>query len=143
MLASEDICAVVEMVMKEMTEMPVEPCAAHPRPLDLTGYEVEISGAFNGRVVFEASSETALEIASRMLSIETAETTEGDLQEVMAELTNMIGGNVKSLLPGPSVMSIPKCLTTDIAAIEQLSSDSQSTVVLCGGQPLWITLNNS
>ena len=36
-----------------------------------------------------------------------ADVTEVDQQDVASELVNMIGGNLKSLLPGPSFLSLP------------------------------------
>ncbi len=143
MLASEDICAVVEMVMKEMTDVSVEINDSTPRSENLTGYQVGISGAFNGNICIETSSDAALELASRMLSIELSETTEEDMQEVMGELTNMVGGNIKSLLPGPSALSIPRRLSGESVAAEQASDELRAISVRCGGHPVWITLNQS
>lgn len=140
MLASEDIYAVVEMVINEMTDLQVEAGDFQPRPLEFLGWDIDVSGAFNGSLSVETNCETALELASRMLSIECLETTDDDVQEVMAELTNMIGGNVKSLLPGPSVLSIPQ-KQSPAEDNEKAPIASQTVFVRCGGRPLWITLN--
>ncbi len=143
MIASEDIYAVVEMVVKEMTNVSVEPSDSHPRPEDLSGYEVEISGTFNGSVTVELGSDSARALASSMLSIELEETSDDDMHEVMSELTNMVGGNIKSLLPGPSVLSIPERLFPPSAGADLTPRDSRTIVVTCSDRPAWITLNQS
>lgn len=140
MLASEDICAVVEMVMNEMTDLPVEAGELQPRPLEFMGYDIDVTGAFNGSLSVGTNSSTALELASRMLSTELLETTDDDVEEVMAELTNMIGGNVKSLLPGPSTLSIPTRRNHEEDNVNP-PVESQTVFVRCGDRPLWVTLN--
>lgn len=68
---------------------------------------IQIAGEWTGSVVLGLSPELACEAASAMLEIPLQEVAQTDLGDVAAELVNMVGGNLKSLLPGPSYLSLP------------------------------------
>lgn len=68
---------------------------------------VQIAGAWMGSVVLGLSPEVATAAAAAMLQIPADEATDDDRRDVAAELVNMIGGNLKSLLPAPSYLSLP------------------------------------
>jgi len=68
---------------------------------------IQIAGEWMGSVVLQLSTDVARESTAAMLQLENSEVTEGDRRDVAAELVNMIGGNLKSLLPGPSFLSLP------------------------------------
>ena len=68
---------------------------------------IHIAGAWTGSVVLSLSPEVALQATSAMLGLPESEVTETERQEVAVELANMIGGNLKSLLPAPSYLSLP------------------------------------
>lgn len=72
---------------------------------------VQIAGEWMGCAVLTMSSDLGRESAGTMLGISPAQVNEDDLRDVAAELTNMIGGNLKSLLPGPSYLSLPTVFT--------------------------------
>lgn len=68
---------------------------------------VRITGEWNGRVLLELSPDLARIAAAEMLQLAPEEITAIDQREVATELVNMIGGNLKSALPGPSSLSLP------------------------------------
>jgi chemotaxis protein CheX len=68
---------------------------------------VHIAGAWTGSVVLGISQQVARESAAAMLQIPCAEVIDADQQDVASELANMIGGNLKSMLPGPAFLSLP------------------------------------
>jgi chemotaxis protein CheX len=68
---------------------------------------VHIAGEWTGSVVLSLSSTIACEAAANMLQISSADVSDADRKEVASELANMVGGNLKSLLPGPSFLSLP------------------------------------
>jgi CheY-specific phosphatase CheX len=80
-------------------------------PLDATGVwsaATTVSGAWHGVVTVELDESVALALAGRMLAIpDGAEVVDADVADAVGELVNMIGGNIKSLMPGPSVLSLP------------------------------------
>lgn len=66
---------------------------------------VTVSGAWEGMISIEIPTQMAEEVTRRMLEVE--ETPDADVADAVGELVNMIGGNVKSLMPGPSTLSLP------------------------------------
>lgn len=78
-----------------------------PPDHDMLLATVHIAGEWTGSVVLALSPEMARVSASAMLAMPEAEVASSDEQEVASEIANMIGGNLKSLLPGPSFLSLP------------------------------------
>lgn len=74
--------------------------------LMLTG-SVEIQGAWQGAVHVQCSPEFARRAASLMFGVTASEVGCSEARDSLGELTNMVSGNLKSLLPGPSSLSIP------------------------------------
>jgi chemotaxis protein CheX len=58
-------------------------------------------------VALGLTAEVARAVTANMLQMNPEEVTSDDIRDVAAELTNMIGGNLKSLLPGPLFLSLP------------------------------------
>jgi chemotaxis protein CheX len=110
---SEDIFSIAQNVLDTMVK--VEAFVQQDRRLDdienhVTGC-IQISGTWQGAVVLQTTDGFARNAASRMLCIENIDLTRDDIQDAMAELTNMIGGNIKSQVPGPSYLSLPTVTT--------------------------------
>lgn len=68
---------------------------------------IHIAGPKSVSVALGLTSEVARATAANMLQMNPADVTSDDIRDVAAELTNMIGGNLKSLLPGPQHLSLP------------------------------------
>ncbi len=136
---NDDIVTITNSVLSLMLEMDAQPCEPHlteQLPDIVTGC-VQISGAWQGAVVLQASVAFATQAAARMLSIPGEDVAENDLLDSLAELTNMIGGNLKSLVPSPSYLSLP-CATSGhdfrLPGTRTVSDVSLS----CLGEPLRI-----
>lgn len=74
---------------------------------------ITASGAWNGIVTLEFAAHTAELVSARMLGLD--EAGEEDVADAVGELVNMVGGNVKSLMPGPSSLSLPVVTTGRVA----------------------------
>jgi len=72
---------------------------------------VQISGAWRGAVMLQTTEKLVRHAASEMLSIKGHEVTAADMEDTLAEITNMIGGNIKSQVPSPSYLSLPSVTT--------------------------------
>jgi len=68
---------------------------------------VSIVGGWSGVVVVGASELGAGLVGSALLQVPVDELTSTDVDDALGELANIIGGNVKSTLPGPSSLSLP------------------------------------
>jgi chemotaxis protein CheX len=100
----EQIVQSIFLTMLNMDVAHVEDGASHEHKLVVA---VHIAGEWVGAVVLSLSAQTARAAAAAMLEVSDDDVTDADEQEVGAELVNMIGGNLKSLLPGPSFLSMP------------------------------------
>jgi chemotaxis protein CheX len=72
---------------------------------------IHIAGGWTGNVVLALSPGLARASAAAMFRLPAQEVTDADQHEVAAELANMLGGNLKSVLPGPSFLSLPTIIT--------------------------------
>lgn len=68
---------------------------------------VHITGSWTGTVVLGLSQELAGATAAGMLMMSEAEVSDADRRDTASELANMVGGNLKSVLPAPSYLSLP------------------------------------
>lgn len=80
-------------------------------PFDAAGVwsaVVTVSGGWQGVVTVELDGDVARQLTSTMLDIPGVDdVADGDVADAVGELVNMIGGNIKSLMPGPSTLSLP------------------------------------
>jgi chemotaxis protein CheX len=74
---------------------------------------VSVTGAWQGHVVVECSATAAQRAAAALLGIEAAEVSDDDVADALGELANIIGGNVKVLLPEPCALSLPYVAAAD------------------------------
>ena len=106
----------------------------------LTG-RVEISGAWNGLVVLHGSGQLAHSAASVIFSNGHSEVTVQDRRDAMYELTNVIAGNIKSLLPASCHLSLPQVMPTTPENLEITHAECVSELVFdCQNQPLFVSL---
>jgi chemotaxis protein CheX len=68
---------------------------------------VHITGQWSGSVVVECPESFGRVVAAAMFGSEPEEVTDDELVDVVGELANMTGGNVKALLEGDSMLSLP------------------------------------
>ncbi|MEZ6233916.1 MAG: chemotaxis protein CheX [Phycisphaerales bacterium] len=68
---------------------------------------VQITGAWGGAVFLHVPEPAARAAAAGMFQCEQRSVRVQDMQEAVAELGNMVAGNIKALLPEPSCLSLP------------------------------------
>jgi chemotaxis protein CheX len=68
---------------------------------------VSVSGAWRGHIVVECSASGSRQVAAALMGMAAGDVTGDDVVDALGELANVIGGNVKSLLPAPSALSLP------------------------------------
>ena len=143
-VCNSDILAITQNVLQTMVNMDAcesevaEPCSQEER---MTGC-VQISGTWRGAVVIQTTEGFARQAAREMFDIAASEVTSADMVDTLAEITNMIGGNIKSQVPSPSYLSLPSVTTghdfnfrlTGAEIVSQLpmsSHDHHLAVVIC------------
>lgn len=75
---------------------------------DLLTAAVHLAGDWNGAVLLECSGQQACRFAGRFLSIDPPDTVDDVVRDVLRELANMIGGNLKCALMRGIRLSIPR-----------------------------------
>ena len=104
-----DIIAITQEVWSSFLSLDLVPVDVDSAPLAgprLTGI-VSISGGWQGSVVLECALAHAVAAAEAMFAADPGSLSGDEVSDALGELTNMVGGNVKSLLPAPSALSIP------------------------------------
>ena len=68
---------------------------------------VHISGAWEGTVIVEIAAELARRATEVMFDLEPGTASQEEIHDAIGEMANMIGGNMKTLVPSPSQLSLP------------------------------------
>jgi chemotaxis protein CheX len=78
------------------------------RHMPLITGSVRISGAWEGRVVMCVPFSLARECGAHMHGRVAAALADDDVRDAWGELVNVVGGNLKALLPSPSQLALPE-----------------------------------
>ena len=73
---------------------------------ELTGC-IQITGAWRGALTATCGQKLGRVIAAAMLGMNIDEVSDDDVNDALGEIVNMLGGNVKALLPPPCQLSLP------------------------------------
>ncbi len=76
-------------------------------PADLITGCVYLSGAYTGSIMLQCSPPAARDAAAAFFAMPPGAVTQTEVVDALGEIANMVGGNVKSMLPGPSTLSLP------------------------------------
>lgn len=107
---AEDLAALVEEIWASLVDVETEPLVPvadvrATEPLtDRWSGQVVVDGDWRGIVRVDVAVPMAEALAARMLG---GTPGPADLEDAVGELANMIGGNVKSLVPGDGTLSLP------------------------------------
>jgi chemotaxis protein CheX len=136
-LEREDLKSLVDEIWSSLlVPPPVDAELATYAGDAVSGY-VKISGGWYGHVVVETSRDGALAIASTLFDAPVDELGPADLDDAVGELANIVGGSVKSCVPGHSTLSLPWVVAADspapidqaILAVVQVWLDTHPLVV--------------
>ena len=109
-MLENEICQVIEGVWNDFLEVPVErrslPPSASGEAIALTGC-VRFTGAWEGALLLQYPIELARSAAAAMFHVQPEEVTREHARDAVGELTNMVGGNLKALLPSPCQIGLP------------------------------------
>ena len=99
---------------------------------------VRFSGAWRGFCVVSCQAEVAKELTHRFLGLEADSPEEilSEIKDCMGEVANIVGGNVKNLLPRGVDHSVPRFGTIE----PEQGAPILVTAFNCNAGPLWISL---
>lgn len=109
----EDLATIAEQVWSSYLDPEgTAPLLPFPSPKNIieVSASVSVTGAWRGHVVVSCSSTAAKQVAAALLGVDFDDVTGDDVADALGELANIIGGNVKSLLPEPCALSLPHVL---------------------------------
>jgi len=74
---------------------------------------VSVTGQWQGMIAVDLADASAEALARGMLALDESEELDPvEVSDVVGEFANIVGGNVKSLMPGPSSLSLPLVAST-------------------------------
>lgn len=115
---ASDLAAIVSDVWEAFMLGEVE---VRPAPVgeagQLTCASVCLSGAWEGVVMVESGAEAADVLSSTLLGLQPGEAVDADIADTLGEIANVVGGNLKSALPGPTLLSLPVVTTGSSPAV--------------------------
>lgn len=114
----KEICEYTENIWNSILSLEVKPDPTESEK-SVKGYAlagcIHITGAWEGTVTIDFPMSLAKQVASIMFNLNGKNTELYLIQDALGELTNMTGGNIKSLLPEPCYLSMPTVAITDSA----------------------------
>jgi chemotaxis protein CheX len=108
-MTDEEILGITRDVWESFTGRTIGLADDQVRPDggDVTVGCVTVAGEWQGKVLLACPARLARMAASAMFALPAAQLDDEQVADALGELTNMIAGNVKSLIPGPSRLSMP------------------------------------
>jgi chemotaxis protein CheX len=111
-------------------------------PEEVVTAVVTVSGDAHGVVGVQTSGAGARAMAAAMFMMGADEVGEAEVADALGELTNVVGGNVKGLLPGSNRLSLPTVLDAGAEDPRDLTQPPLAEVFLtCDGEPVLIALH--
>lgn len=110
-------------------------------PADALSSWVDVVGPWTGSVVLTTGTQTAADLTRALLGETAPEILDHeDVADAFGEIANVVGGNVKAALPGPSGLSLP-----NVGAAPEVRNpaDVCRVGVLWRGQPLTISVQGA
>jgi chemotaxis protein CheX len=108
-VSSDDIITITQAVWSSFLELELTavPCESAVLTGPVLLALVRISGAWEGAVQLECSPDHARAAAAAMFAGDAGTASDDEARDALGELANIVSGNLKSLLPPPSALSIP------------------------------------
>jgi chemotaxis protein CheX len=138
-VTTEDLGQIVEEVL--CTFLPdLSPANPEDEEPTTVAAIVHISGTWTGSVVVSCSDDLATRTAACMLEADPTGLTGEDISDALGEVANMVGGGVKSMMPEPSVLSLPVVTFGGGRNYVPGTVEVQSARWSCSGRPLTVTV---
>jgi chemotaxis protein CheX len=138
----EALVKIVQSVFVTMMDIEVSPSDA---PWSCTGDRmtamVHLTGDWNGAVILECNPKQACQFAGQILAMDPPEEVDDDVRDVLGELANMIGGNMKSGMSTGVRLSMPSVMNGVDYDVRICGSEVQDRVAFqCDHGNFWVTV---
>jgi chemotaxis protein CheX len=102
---------------------------------------VSITGSWTGHVVYASSTAAAKKAAAAFLAMGVEEVSDEDVTDVLGELANIVGGNVKAMLPAGALLSLPQVVLAPDSATKYPSAERITGLYgLWEGEPVSVSM---
>ena len=98
---------------------------------------VRLTSGWNGAVLMECDKAQACRFTARFLSMDAPDSVDDLVRDVLGELANMIGGNLKCVLKGGMRLSLPSVIETDGDNLQGGGRVDSPSVLSDGGRTFW------
>jgi chemotaxis protein CheX len=98
---------------------------------------VTIEGVSHAIVTVDCSELLARRLGGAMFDVEASSLSDEEVADALGEIANIIGGNIKALLPGPSQLGLPE-INYQVRERPSLIAVEQS--FHCAGEPFRVCL---
>lgn len=128
-----EITQIVSDVFESMLNASV-PAASVPF-VELPEVEASVSfeGAWNGSLVIQCSVAQARNWTVRLMGIPADGGFDSDVRDAMGEIANMLGGNLKAILPPKNSLSVPSVSLVSESALHAADRYSVNSRVILEG----------
>ncbi|MCU7727139.1 chemotaxis protein CheX [Actinoplanes sp. KI2] len=142
-----DLAEMVEQVWESYLDpegvSPLIPTYDENQPSEVHS-SVSITGSWTGHVVYACSKQAARRAAAAFLAMEIDDVSPEDLEDTLGELANIVGGNVKAMLPHGALLSLPQVTLAPESTARFPNTERISGVYgLWDGEPISISVWHS
>jgi chemotaxis protein CheX len=137
-----ELAQIVASVFETMMSLEVDESATpwFPTGDPLTAM-VQLAGDWNGAVLLECDRGQACRFAGRFLSMDPPETVDDVVRDVLGELANMIGGNLKCVLTRGIRLSMPSVVDGSHYSLRICRAEVQERLAFqCAEGLFWVTV---
>jgi len=137
-----ELARIVESVFATMVGLEVRACEApwSPNGEHLTAV-LHMAGDWNGAVLLECDRRQACQFAGRFLSLDPPNCVDDDVRDVLGELVNMIGGNMKCVLPPGMQLSMPSVVNGSDYCLRVCGAVIRDRLAFESAEgPIWVTI---
>jgi chemotaxis protein CheX len=139
-----DLAEMVEQVWVSYLDpegvSPLTPTGDEKQPSEVHS-SVSISGSWTGHVVYASSTVAARKAAAAFLAMEADEVSPEDVSDVLGELANIVGGNVKAMLPTGCFLSLPQVVLAPESATKYPNAERISGLYgVWEGEPVSVSM---
>ncbi|MBS1834588.1 MAG: chemotaxis protein CheX [Acidobacteria bacterium] len=129
---------VFRMMLKLEVTLLTEPLELRPSQVTSAVY---FAGPWHGATLLECSLPLALVFTRRLMPDCDPQTFDDDVQDAMGELANIVGGNLKPLLPDGTVLSMPSVVQGSNYSMRLCGNHSHIRLpFVCAEGRFWITI---
>jgi chemotaxis protein CheX len=107
-LAGQSLIA--QQVFLTMANMEIARASGHTSIGPVIASILQYSQPSEGKILLECTMSLAYAFTARLMHVPTPESLDDNVRDAMGELANMIGGNLKGLMPEETCISTPSVL---------------------------------